>query len=146
MDLGGCGGTWFSPQSGQYDLKSFTWKSSITGKILFVAGHVHSVSRPNCFMLCSSSDHLQGGLNTKLYVNDKPICNSEQIYGRKRTSVDVTGLKHISDNGVCTNIGNLKKGDMVHITTSYDSAQHPYDTTLAANQQEAIMAINNVGQ
>lgn len=44
MDLGGCGGTWFSPQSGQYELKSFTWKSSLTGKILFVAGHVHAVS------------------------------------------------------------------------------------------------------
>jgi hypothetical protein len=44
MDLGGCGGTWFSPQSGQFEFKSFTWKSSITGKILFVAGHVHEVS------------------------------------------------------------------------------------------------------
>jgi hypothetical protein len=72
------------------------------------------------------------------------VCAVEQIYGRKRTSVDATGLKHISDNGVCTNIGNLKKGDMVHITTNYDSIKHPYDTTLAANQQEAVMAVNNV--
>ena len=44
MDLGGCGGTWGSPQSGQFEFKSFVWKSSLTGKVLFVAGHVHEVS------------------------------------------------------------------------------------------------------
>jgi hypothetical protein len=44
MDIGGCGGTWFSPLFGKHNLLSKIWPSSMEGKILFVQGHVHEVS------------------------------------------------------------------------------------------------------
>jgi len=43
MDMAGCGGTYFSPNKGQMELKSFIWASNIEGEILFTHGHVHEV-------------------------------------------------------------------------------------------------------
>jgi hypothetical protein len=83
-------------------------------------------------------------MNTILFINDKPVCTSEQLYGRKKTSIDPSGKQHISDNAVCTNIGNIKKGDEIHLTSTYDSTKHPYDESMKMNGMEAIMAVNNV--
>jgi hypothetical protein len=55
-----------------------------------------------------------------------------------------TGITHISDNGVCTNFGEITEGDYLHMTTRYDSTIHPYEKGMAGSGFEPIMAINNV--
>jgi hypothetical protein len=77
-------------------------------------------------------------------MNNKPICTSSQIYGRKAISIDPNGNKHISDNSVCKNVADIKRGDRLHIETTYDSEEHPYDLNMVKNGFETIMAINNV--
>jgi hypothetical protein len=86
----------------------------------------------------------QGGLNTVLWLNEQPICTSSNIYGRTAQSVDPLGKQHISDVSVCTNLGKIGKGDLVHITSVYDSVQHAFDDAMPKNGFEYIMAINNV--
>lgn len=127
IDMAGCGGTYFSPKQGQMALKSFIWGSNIEGEILFTHGHVH-----------------EGGLNTVLWLNEQPICTSYNIYGRTPQSIDPSGKQHISDVSVCTNLGKIGRGDLVHITSVYDSVQHAFDEAMPKNGFEYIMAINNV--
>lgn len=86
----------------------------------------------------------QGAINTTLWLNDKPVCTLYPLYGRKRTSVDSFGTKHISDNKICANIGPIAKNDEMRLTSFYDFDQHPWDATLDRSTTEAIMAINNV--
>ena len=66
------------------------------------------------------------------------------MYGRKAISIDPYGKKHISDNSICANIVDIKKGDRLHMDTSYDSKEHPFDLNMVKNGFETIMAINNV--
>jgi hypothetical protein len=77
-------------------------------------------------------------------LNEVPICTSSNIYGRTPQSIDPQGKQHISDVSVCTNLGKIGKGDLVHITSVYDSVQHAFDDAMPKNGFEYIMAINNV--
>jgi len=127
IDVAGCGGSSFTPDSGEWDIKSSDWYSSINGTLLFATGHVHD-----------------GGLNTTLYLNYEPICVSKQLYGRRPAYVEPNGLTHISESGVCTFMGNMKEDDTLHITTSYDSNKHPMEAGILETGFDSIMAINNI--
>jgi hypothetical protein len=146
MDIGGCGGTIFSPPSGTRNYKSKIWPSTMAGQILFVQGHVHEVSILHLAVFTPILTMNKGALNSTLFLNRKPVCISTPLYGRKTTSIDPFGKEHISDSSVCTDIGELKKGDEVQITTHYDSNQHPYDASMPKNGIESVMAIANVSR
>jgi hypothetical protein len=72
------------------------------------------------------------------------VCTSSQLYGRKATSIDPQGKSHISDNSICINVSDIKKGDKLLMEASYDSAKHAYDLSMTNNGFDTIMAINNV--
>src|ERR1700760_2245806 len=83
-------------------------------------------------------------MNTTLLINNKPVCTSTQLYGRKAISIDPYGKTHISDNSICINPSNIKKGDKLLMQASYDSTQHAYDLLMPTNGFDTVMAINNV--
>jgi hypothetical protein len=109
---GGCGKGDVPAKKGKYEL-SENWKSNLEGPFLEAVGHVHD-----------------GGANIKIYVNDKEVCVSDQVYGAKPEYVEPAsmgsqaGMKHISECGVCQNFSNLQKGDKVRMVANYDAKKH----------------------
>jgi hypothetical protein len=79
-----------------------------------------------------------GGVDTRLFINDKLACNSIMHYGLRpgyitdpQQTIQKTGrnrgfqgkkdrgLMHISDNGLCENFGDIKVGDRMRIEVSW---------------------------
>lgn len=76
LDITGCGSSEVPAQGGEYTKTSPGWSSTVSGKLLSAVGHVHD-----------------GGMDTTVYVNGKPVCVSQQIYGRKpgyNSTMDMT--------------------------------------------------------
>lgn len=125
VDITGCGWSDAPGLEGIYEYKSPGWKSTVAGALLYTYGHTHD-----------------GGASTTLYINDKPVCRSEMLYGTKpeyfeknstasshsHTSKMVSSggpdSNHISDVTSCVNFGILKKGDNVYVGATYNTSAH----------------------
>jgi hypothetical protein len=83
MDVTGCGASEAKPQEGVYELRSPGWNSTISGVMLSTLGHVHD-----------------GGVYTTLYVNEKPVCRSDQFYGTKPAFFEKDGITNLNSDTV----------------------------------------------
>jgi hypothetical protein len=109
----------FPAQLGRYVKESTDFIMPSDGDWLFATGHVHD-----------------GGEKVEMYINDKLVCNSKQMYANRRgkfyepndgTILDGQVMPpgtHISDNGVCRNFASGKKGDRVRVKAYYDDSKH----------------------
>jgi hypothetical protein len=101
------------PPKGQ---KSFTltgddWVSSVDGQLLNTVGHMHD-----------------GGVAVNILQNKKSICDSKAGYdetpgyipGAKALAAGAIKMSHISSYSPCNAIGEIKKGDKLALTASYD--------------------------
>jgi hypothetical protein len=76
-----------------------------------------------------------GGINIQMLQNGKEVCNSKMVYGAKPEYVEkkgasmegenMSGMTHISEQGLCANFGDLAAGDSLQIIANYDSSKHP---------------------
>ncbi|KAF1986540.1 hypothetical protein K402DRAFT_454195 [Aulographum hederae CBS 113979] len=132
LDATGCGGSDVPARQGAYSVNAVPWISTVEGNLLFAEGHVHD-----------------GALDTTIYLNDKPVCISQHVYGRKPEYVSVDGMDgmgggmegmpttSISDTSSCVNFGMVKRGDKLSAVCKYDTTQHPIEK----NPNGSLMAI-----
>jgi hypothetical protein len=78
-DITGCGASEAIPKEGSYEFKSPGWSSTIGGVMLSTLGHVHD-----------------GGVYTTLYINEKPVCRSDQFYGTKPAFFERDGIANLN--------------------------------------------------
>ncbi|KAI5856333.1 hypothetical protein BZA05DRAFT_433949 [Tricharina praecox] len=117
LDATGCGASSVPAKEGVYAISSPGWNSTIAGKMIFAAGHVHD-----------------GGVNTTVFLNGEVVCVSEMLYGRTPGFVApgmqhdghrAPGFQHISDAGACKNFGEVKVGDNLVAVSYYDTNKYP---------------------
>jgi hypothetical protein len=92
-----------------------------------------------------------GGVFTTLYLNDKPICISQQLYGTKEGYVEKPGVMnmnsamemtsggehgghevkntdstmlHLTDTSNCQDFASIKVGDVLSVGATYNSSAH----------------------
>jgi len=111
ISVGGCKGVNFTPKpNSQETLKSEAYNMPQDGYIINAYGHLHD-----------------GGVNTKLFVNGNMVCVSEATYGTQGAATEVNGEKWetISKMSTCPGPFPIKKGDVVTMTSDYDTQLHP---------------------
>jgi hypothetical protein len=79
MDVTGCYNANAAAKEGAYELRSPGWKSTISGVLLSTLGHTHD-----------------GGVYTNLYINDRPVCTSHQLYGTKPGFFEKGDIKNVN--------------------------------------------------
>jgi hypothetical protein len=122
MDITGCGVSSAPAQKGVYQYTSPVWTVDRNGILVGAGGHEHD-----------------GGTDTRLFKNGKEICISKQLYGHRRSGflpmpkdLVMKGMEgasnapdaHISDAGLCQNLGPVKIGDKLQMTANYDGTLH----------------------
>jgi hypothetical protein len=67
-----------------------------------------------------------GGLNIKVYLNDRLVCTSEAVYGGAQGGTTIGGQKWetISSYKSCLEPVPLKVGDVLTMTSDYDLTKH----------------------
>lgn len=98
------------------------WIANVTGKITYVAGHIHD-----------------GGLDVEIQKNGVTICDSVATYGATPGYVEMNSSMvvmpmngsmygqdtvHISNMSACHDIGHMKKGEQWGVKANYDLMQH----------------------
>jgi hypothetical protein len=93
--------------------------------------------------------NVTGGVYTTLYINDKPICVSHQLYGTKDGYIEKEGVMnmnadhsqasaheghdpknvdptmfHITDTSNCQDFASLEVGDILSVSAVYNSTAH----------------------
>lgn len=87
--------------------------------MFFVISHERKSLIPN-------SIH-DGGVNIKVYVNSKQVCEAKAIYGNEggaAASLDGSKWETITGYTPCDTPVAIKKGDKVYITSEYDLTKH----------------------
>jgi hypothetical protein len=119
-----------------------SWTATVNGKLLYTIGHMHD-----------------GGVNLRLLINGKPVCDSAQFYERNGTIVKAIntapkigrrspqaghshaaptfGGEHIASPGACVDYGSIKKGDVLKAESYYDFTQ--FKTMSHNGKNEALM-------
>ncbi|KAF1990265.1 hypothetical protein K402DRAFT_417724 [Aulographum hederae CBS 113979] len=119
-----------SAREGVYKFKSMARSIPVSGTLLYTNGHVHD-----------------GGTDTRLFINNKEVCRSTMLYGRRPGFMEAEGAmeggmegmegmegmkkrdgghgQHISDSSTCQDFGTIKTGDRMHIEAWYDSNKYP---------------------
>jgi hypothetical protein len=101
-----------SPPNGktQFTLTGPSWTSSINGKLLNTVGHMHD-----------------GGLEVQILRNNAAVCSSRASYdaagyvpSEKALKDGAAKMSHISSYSPCISIGELKKGDQLALSASYN--------------------------
>jgi hypothetical protein len=115
LDITGCGASDEAPKNDKIFTASMRpWTVTFDGPLLGTAGHLHD-----------------GGKDVKVYLNDKVICDSNAIYGGRgyvesaSAMGDMASMAHIGKMTTCVNMGEMKKGDTIHIDANYDFTAHP---------------------
>jgi hypothetical protein len=97
---------------------------------------------------------IPGGVFTTLYINDKPVCTSHQLYGTKEGYIEKEGVMnmnadmshgpstsmtsheshslrnidptmlHITDVSNCQDFASLEVGDVLSVSAVYNSTAH----------------------
>jgi hypothetical protein len=94
----------------QFTLTGPSWTSTIDGKLLNTVGHMHD-----------------GGLEVQILRNKAAVCTSKASYdaagyvpSEKTIKDGATKMSHISSYSPCIAIGEIKKGDQLTLSASYD--------------------------
>jgi len=107
MDVAPCSAMMsdIAPPTGksQFTIDSKEWAIPFDGSLLNTVGHMHD-----------------GGVNVQISVNGKQVCESNAEYGTSPDYSSGADSKHISRYTPCINIGAVKKGDKLAISTTYD--------------------------
>lgn len=138
LDIGGCR---HSDMAVPADKTSFHfcspgWKSSISGRIICVLGHLHD-----------------GGTHLDVRKDDESVCRSVPKYddkGMEHGHGDGHGLvrrhdggmdmSHITEMSMCHNIGRIEAGEEWTVRADYDIAAHP-PMLNASGVPEGVMGI-----
>jgi len=100
------------PPSGkaQFTLTGPPWTSTINGRLLNTVGHMHD-----------------GGKEVQILSNGQAVCTSKAEYdgagytpNAQALSLGAANMSHISRYTPCISIGQLKKGDELALSASYD--------------------------
>jgi hypothetical protein len=100
------------PPSGktQFKLTGPQWTSSVDGRLLNTVGHMHD-----------------GGVEVDILRNNAPVCTSKASYdavgyvpSEKALKDGAAKMSHISSYSPCIGIGEIKKGDQLALSASYD--------------------------
>jgi hypothetical protein len=78
------------------------------------------------FLATNFSSH-DGGIDVKLYVNDKLVCTSNAVYGGYRASeANIAGEKWetITSYTACDRPIAITKGDKLKMSSIYDLTKH----------------------
>jgi len=120
LDATGCGASDVPAQKGQYQLRTPPFKSTVAGRLAFGLGHTHD-----------------GGVNTTIFQNGKPICVSKMQYAGRPEFIEPAGgadhgdghgahgMQHISASGLCLDFGDLAVGDELVGVSYYDADKYP---------------------
>jgi len=120
LDANGCGVSEVPARTGQYQVATNTWTSTVAGPILGTGGHAHD-----------------GATNVIIRKNGQPICDSVAKYGETPGYIPPGGgmdhggggmdmsMGSISSFKVCYNVGQTAVGDKFQATSYYDDSQHP---------------------
>jgi hypothetical protein len=92
LDISGCTDSNMPGREGEYEYQSPGWKSTIGGKMLASVGHMHD-----------------GGTQTMVYINNKRVCTSEQLYGTKETYYEKNGIPNLNDPTADHGVGGHRK-------------------------------------
>jgi len=116
----------FPPKDREITYKSADWIVRQNGYLVGITPHMHD-----------------GGLNIKIFVNDKLACHSDAIYGGLGdggTSVNGEKWETITTYSPCTEAIKLNKGDKVKMTSDYDLRKHKLrpDSANAGGEAEAM--------
>jgi hypothetical protein len=79
--------------------------------LILTVGHIH-----------------EGGVRNNLYLNGKLICNAEAVYGGSKVNFhreNGENWEAISHMTPCVETIQMKKGDVLTMTTYYDTERHP---------------------
>lgn len=96
------------------------------GKIIQMAGHIDD-----------------GGVAIQFLLNNQTICNSTTTYAATSAFIDPTGdldKNHISNMTSCSDVGYVKKGDLLNVRALYDTMMWP-PMVYPNNQTEATAVI-----
>jgi hypothetical protein len=114
LDVTNCGASDVAPKTDTtFSVSMKPWTSDFAGPLLGTGGHLHD-----------------GGVDVVAYHNDQVICDSKATYGGPGyvepagTMAGMDTMQHISKMSGCTNMGDLKVGDKIHITANYDFTKH----------------------
>lgn len=112
LDAGGClDSTWDTPP--QQSEKSRTWRSTVSGDLVHIRGHVH-----------------HGGIavQTENVSTGQLMCRSVAEEGGTPEFIDHHGHAEISDMPSCggTPIGRIGRGDTLKITASYRASEEGF--------------------
>ncbi|MFG2244913.1 hypothetical protein [Spirillospora sp. NPDC048823] len=113
LDVGGCAdSTWDTPP-GQESENSRTWRSTISGDLVHIRGHVH-----------------HGGIavQTENVTTGQLMCRSVAEEGGTPEFIDHHGNTEISDMPSCggSPIGRIDRGDTLKITASYRASEEGF--------------------
>ncbi|MEU8798704.1 hypothetical protein [Spirillospora sp. NPDC048819] len=113
LDVGGCAdSTWDTPP-GQESENSRTWRSTISGDLVHIRGHLH-----------------HGGIavQTENVTTGQLMCRSVAEEGGTPEFVDHHGNTEISDMPSCggSPIGRIDRGDTLKITASYRASEEGF--------------------
>jgi hypothetical protein len=137
FDANQCGVSEVPAKTGKYTIGSGQWRSTVSGKMLWSAGHLHD-----------------GGTHLTVEKGGQVVCDSIAKYGTKPEYMGGMdhgdGMDHggtggmdmamsISEQTFCTNMGTLTSGQTMHITGYYDSSLH--EEMMHGGKLHNIMAI-----
>ncbi|MEW2352151.1 hypothetical protein [Spirillospora sp. NPDC029432] len=113
MDAGGCAdSTWDTPE-GQPSERSRTWRSTISGNLVHMRGHLH-----------------HGGVSVKTEnaTRGRLLCQSTATEGGTPEFIDHHGNTEVSDMPTCsgTPLGRIGRGDTLRITAAYRATDHAH--------------------
>ena len=140
LDANGCGVSEVPARTGQYQINTGTWTSTVSGPILSTGGHAHD-----------------GATNVVIKKNGQQICDSVATYGGSPEFIPPGGgmdhgggdMDHgghsegsISQFSQCFNAGEVRTGDRLQATAHYDDSKHPQ--MVHGGRLHTVMAISLV--
>jgi hypothetical protein len=68
-----------------------------------------------------------GGTSVTMFLNNKPVCVSKATYGGAGSALQVNGKEWqtITTMSECSNPVDIKKGDILTVSATYDTKNHP---------------------
>jgi hypothetical protein len=144
FDIGGCRTSSLPAKPDtHFDYTSPSWTSDISGRVTFVAGHLHD-----------------GGTRLEVVRNERLVCDAVAEYGHEMMKGEkmprrhehehehehegMPGMNmsstHISRMSTCENAGKIEKGDQWTVTAHYNTAMHE-PMTNGDGSLEPIMGI-----
>ncbi|MES9542033.1 MULTISPECIES: hypothetical protein [unclassified Actinomadura] len=117
LDAGGClDSTWDVP-AGQQSEKSRTWRSTVSGDLVHIRGHLH---------------HGGVAVQTEDVTTGRLFCRSEAEEGGTPEFIDHHGMTEVSNMPSCSGspIGRINFGDTLKITASYKASDEGFSDVM----------------